>query len=229
MPLTAGMPLPKLVNTLERGAWGDLGEASVRGLRVVLGALSRALDPRSGAGKITAPQLADLTGYTERWVRRCLGLLEDLGIIDWERGGIYAGSPVPSWIRVNKAIVLDLIHIARKKQGETLQGRAHETRRRVARLRTSYTERPGRKPKDRKTSPRSKRPPHAELSTALLSPYGKEVPTPASGPVENDQPTRKEAASAAPPVAQSAIARIRADLAARHPELAGKKRQRRQR
>ncbi len=225
MPLTAGTPLKVLTERLERAGWGDLGTPSLSGLRNVLGALSRVLDPRAGAGKITAPQLAEMTGYTERWVRRCLGLLEELEVIEWHRGGIVNGKPAPSWIRVSKAVLVDLIHIARAQQGERQSAAAVETRRRIARLHTGNTHPARRAPLDRKRARSSRGGSHPELNTALLS--TEEVPGAnghPGGPLRAGPTSEKDEAPASPDSARSAIARIRADLAARRSRGSGKER-----
>lgn len=218
MPLTAGTPLDVLTTRLQRADWGDLGTPPLRGLARVLTALADALDPRSGAGKITAQQLAGKTCYTERWVRRCLGLLEELEIIEWHRGGIVQGKPTPSWVRVSKAVLVDLIHVARSQQAERRTERAAETRRRVARLRTSYT-----RPRDRQRPRSDSGRAHAELATALL--FDKEVPT-ANGPAGDGRTDEKAEAPASTDTARSIAARIRADLAARRRRGPGGKAQR---
>lgn len=167
MALTAGAPLDVLVDRLKRAGWGVLDTETLRGMRLVLDALAVLLPAKTGAGPVTAPQLAEVCKYTERWVRRNLALLEEAEIIEWSRGGIVRGAPTPSWIRVSKQAVLDLVRAARLDQGERLAERARETRRRVARLRTSYTQRPGRQVSDRKTPRRGRAPDHAELLSAL--------------------------------------------------------------
>lgn len=211
MALTAGTPLDVLTSRLARAGWGDLGHPSMRGLARVLDALASSLNPRSGAGYTTAPQLAEKTCYTERWVRRCLTLLEELDLIEWHRGGVQGGKPMPSWIRVSKAVLAELVAIARRKQGERLTEAKRATRARLARLRLSYTQRPGR----RRKRPQSDRPdPHAELSTALLS--SEEVPReerPPSDPVKSGT-DQIDDAPASTATAQSALARLRADVAA---------------
>jgi len=212
MPLTAGTPLDVLTDRLGKAGWGDLGDKSLRGLAVVLEALAATLNPRSGAGYVTAPQLAERTRYTERWVRRCLTLLEELDLIEWQRGGVQGGKPTPSWVRVSKALLADLVHIARRQQDERLSEERRATRARLARLRMSYTQRPGRR---KKTTRQRHRDSHAELATALLS--SEEVPReerPPSAPVESRNDQIGDAPASADH-ARSALARIRADLAAR--------------
>ena len=98
-------PINVLVARLQRQGWGNLRAPQLRGPCVVLGALSRALDPASGTGQVTAEQLAGMTCYTERWVRRCLAQLEGLEIIEWHRGGIVEGKPTTSWVRVRRLVL----------------------------------------------------------------------------------------------------------------------------
>lgn len=218
MALTAGTGLDVLVTKLNKAGWGDIGDPSLRGCGSVLLALAAVLNPRSGAGKTTAPQLAQMTRFSERWVRRCLTLLEDLDVIEWHRGGIVNGAPTPSWIRVNKRVVVDLVAIARKREGEHLHAKATETRRRVARLRTSYTQPRGtRPPKKRNDSPRHAPQPHAEPSPALRT---LQVEAPASASAEpneiqnQDQNQSEKAELRSPDTARTAAQRVRDDLAA---------------
>jgi hypothetical protein len=212
MSLTAGTPLDVLTDRLGKAGWGDLGTPTLRGLARVLEALGSTLNRRSGAGYTTAPQLAEKTCYTERWVRRCLTLLEQLDLIEWHRGGVQGGKPVPSWIRVSKSVLADLVHIARRKQGERLSDERRATRSRIDDLRTSYTQRPGRRQKKRR--PHGGKP-HAELATGLL--LNREVPRAESAPSApaTGMKSTNDDAPASADTAQSAMARIRADLAAR--------------
>lgn len=211
MPLTAGTPLDVLTDRLAKAGWGDLGHPSMRGLARVLDALAATLNPHSGAGYTTAPQLAEKTCYTERWVRRCLTLLEELDLIEWHRGGVEGGKPTPSWIRVSKAVLADLVVIARRQQGERLADEKRATRARLVRLRTSYTQKPGRRRKKRRPAVGE---PHAELNTALLS--SEEVPReerpPSTTAEQQNNPTDDACASANN--AQSAMERLRAAVAA---------------
>lgn len=223
MPLTAGTPLDVLTNRLQKAGWGDLGTPTLRGLARVLDALAGTLNPRTGAGKTTAPQLAEKTCYTERWVRRCLTLLEELELIEWHRGGIHQGKPTPSWIRVSKAALVDLVHLARVKQGERTRDAARARRVRMAGLRTtSTTHRRTAVPRDRKAPRRDEREVHAELGSALLS-VPEEVSGGGGGSASGGKPQAKnDAAGASQSSAQSALAAIRADLAARRQRQEGK-------
>lgn len=163
--LTAGASSHLLIDRLARAGWGNLAGPEFRGVRVALAELTRMLDPRSGEGKATVYQLAERTGYTSRWTGRCLGVLEELELIEWHRGGVVDGKPVPSWFRVSKRALLILISIARDVGADRLAEQKAQTRERIARYRLVRTSR-GRK---RRSS-------HVEVTTALLS--IKEVPAP---------------------------------------------------
>lgn len=169
MSLTAGASGHVLINALERAGWGNLAGHDFRGVRTVLAALTRTLDARSGTGKATAWQIAERAGYTERWTRRCLQILEELELIEWDRGGIVDGKPVPSWFRVSKRALLILISIARKRE----DGRNGEQRAATRKRITDYR-------LDRIRSRRKRRSDHAEVLTALLSseevPRGEDLP-----------------------------------------------------
>lgn len=191
--LTAGAPANVLLEALERAGWGSLAGADLRGVRHVLAALTRCLEPRSGAGKATAEQIADRAGYTSRWTRRCLHILEELELIEWDRGGILDGKPVPSWFRVSKAGLLALVKIARRSATERLSERHRATRARIAAYSLVRTK--------SKRRPQTRRSNHAEVRTTLLS--IEEVPTPAA----KGRPVDREGVSAH-------VAQIRAQLRA---------------
>ncbi len=193
--LTAGAPSHVLIERLERAGWGNLAGPEFKGVRFTLAALTRALDPRSGAGKATVWQIAERTGYTERWTRRCLQILEELELIEWHRGGISDGKPVPSWFRVSKTALLLLVSIARTKGAERRSEAQAATRDRIARYKLHRTKR----------HQQSRRSDHAELASRLLS--IKEEPR-ARAPLESPQPAARATVS-------STIAQIRADLLAR--------------
>lgn len=159
--LTAGAPADVLLDRLERAGWGTLAGPELRGVRGVLAALTRQLDPRTGTGKATANQIADRAGYTPRWTRRCLQVLEDLELVEWDRGGIVDGRPTASWFRVSKAGLLALVQLARAAITDTLTRRARDTRARVNRYGLRHTK--------RRRATRHRRSDHAEVGTALLS------------------------------------------------------------
>lgn len=193
MKLTAGAPSHTLVRALERAGWGTLAGPEFRGVRGVLAALTRTLDPRSGQGHATAWQIAEQAGYTERWTRRCLVVLEELELIEWDRGGVIEGKPVPSWFRVSKRALLILVSIARQKAGERRAEHQAEVRERVQQYSLH-----------RVRKQRKRRPVHAEVISALLS--TEEVPDETRPPVERPEMTR-EAIS-------DAVAKVRAQIQA---------------
>ena len=224
MSLQAGAPLPVLVGRLKAAGWGVLGGETFRGLRLVLDALAVLLDARSGQGKVTAPQLAMVSDYTERWVRRNLTLLEEAGIIEWHRGGIVAGRPTPSWIRVDKTLLLDLVHVARRRKAERLTEQTRATRHRLARLRTSYTQ-----PRAQKRPPRRPGKHHAELPTAL-PPNGEDFQTrPRPAGRRDGERDKKDDAAASRPTIAVRMAELRAATAANPYRRPGNKQQQRDR
>lgn len=113
MTLTAGAPLNVILHALERAGWGDLAGHDIRGVRGVLATLARSLNPSTGSGHMTVEQIASRSGYSKRWVATRLQYLEELGVLEWRRGGIVSGDPTPSWFRVNKQVVLAMVYAAR--------------------------------------------------------------------------------------------------------------------
>lgn len=200
MRLRAGAPLPLLVRKLRDAGWGDgLRHDSLRGVRVTLLALGDMLTPTTGAGRATARQIAHRTGYTERWTRYCLGVLEELELLEWSRGGIVEGKPVPSLFRVSKALLVELIALAREQGAVRVASERRATRERIARWGLFRSKR-GR---------RSATSAHAEVSTAL-PPIG-DVSRRAGPPGPGSRPADR-------PADQSAkdyyVAKIRAEMAA---------------
>lgn len=189
--LTAGAPSHVLLDRLERAGWGNLAGPEFRGVRGVLAALTRHLDPRTAQGKATAWEIAERAGYTERWTRRCLAILEELDLIEWDRGGIVNGKPVPSWFRVSKRALLILVSIARTVGNGRRTERDDATRKRIVDYRLERTKRR-----------HKRRPVHAEVVTALLS--IEEVPK-AEEPPSSAVPATKKSMT-------DAVALLRAEL-----------------
>lgn len=164
-PPTAYWPLASLVRSLSRSGWGVLAGRENTGVRTILRVLGDYMDDKTGSGKCTALQLAEASQYSDRWVRRNLYLLEDLGIIVWYRGGIIEGKPAPSIFKVVKSRLVDLIKHARKIADEKTQQKAVAFAGRLAKLRkispTFVNER------------HSSRLNHAELSTDLAPLQGR--------------------------------------------------------
>lgn len=177
MSLTAQAPLPVLFRALDRAEWGDLTGAEWQGVRTTLRALGSQVNPRTGEGFSTATQVAGSAGLTERWVRRCLRVLEDAGLIVWRRGGASHGQPVPSHFRIVKHALLALIRHARGLRDDALPGRWATTRARIASARFTKT------PRYRRSGP----PP--ELSTGSSPLKGEGLPSPSLPTV--DRPTTK--------------------------------------
>lgn len=129
--LTAHAPTRDIMTSLARAGWGDLAGSEHKGTRAMLRALVDLLPYGSGEGLVTAPQLADVSGYSERWVRSRLQELESQGLILWRRGGVVAGKCVPSHIRIVKGAVLALIGMARSLKDAAVDARRAVTQRRV--------------------------------------------------------------------------------------------------
>ncbi|MCI7688936.1 MAG: hypothetical protein MSQ68_00980 [Trueperella pyogenes] len=163
---TAYWPTPSLIRSLSRVGWGELSGREFQGVRSTLRALADLLPDKSGKGAATAYQISEASGLSERWTRRCLNVLEDMGIIKWDRGGVVDGRPAPSWFTIVKNALVVAIHKAR----EIATGRRLQHREKTAsRLQTL-------KPRARvfnsRQSAGSRRSTHAELSASLRPPYG---------------------------------------------------------
>lgn len=116
---TAWWPLRSVLKSLAGYGWGILGPGhEVKGVRAVLLALAQALPDKAGEGRATVPQLAARTGYSERWVSECLRRLVLIGLLEWKPGTVVHGQQVPSWFRVNKALLCDLIAAAAEEWTE---------------------------------------------------------------------------------------------------------------
>lgn len=131
--ITAGAPLPVITRELAQAGWGPLTGREWQGVRSVLRALGDVLHPRYGQGDTTAWQISRATGLSERWTRACLGWLEDAGLIEWKRGGVYEGRPQPGWVRVIKTALVDLVRAARPASDQASRDRSARTRLRLAR------------------------------------------------------------------------------------------------
>lgn len=134
--LTAHAPTRDIMTSLARAGWGDLAGGEHKGTRAQghKGHAPRLVDLLtygSGEGLVTAPQLADASGYSERWVRSRLVELERRGLILWRRGGVVAGRCVPSHVRIVKGAVLALISAARSIEDAAVEARRAVTQRRV--------------------------------------------------------------------------------------------------
>ncbi|MFC7877322.1 hypothetical protein [Isoptericola sp. NPDC057391] len=131
MTLTAHAPTRDILTSLARAGWGEISGSEHKGTRAMLRALVDLLPYGSGEGLVTAPQLADASGYSERWVRSRLVELEKRGLILWRRGGVVAGRCVPSHVRIVKGAVLALVGLARSVKDAAVSARRLVTQRRV--------------------------------------------------------------------------------------------------
>nr|DAJ53187.1 MAG TPA: ethanolamine utilization protein [Caudoviricetes sp.] len=135
-----GQTTYQLVDALRRAGWGILRGSENRCARSLLATLAGTMrslktDAR-GYMTITAAQLADRAGYSERHVRRWLPILEDLGILSWSRGWIEDGKPQPGSMKINKNTLVKFVNDARVEYDEAvLPLRAAKTKARLARLR----------------------------------------------------------------------------------------------
>lgn len=136
----AGMTAYQLIDALRRAGWGILRGSENRCARSLLETLAGTMrslktDAR-GYMTITAAQLADRAGYSERHVRRWLPILEDLGILSWSRGWIEEGRPQPGSMKLNKGVLSKYVEDARTEYDQAiLPLRAVKTAARLARLR----------------------------------------------------------------------------------------------
>lgn len=165
---TAAWPTHTLTSSLARSGWGDLSGRSMQGIRSTLRALVDLLPHGSGAGFATAAQIADAAGLSERWVRRCLHLLEDADVVRWTRGGVTMGKPGPSHFRISKRVLVALIGGARPVLAAIRAARAARTAARLEGL--TFVKARGR---------HNRRSVHAELSDSP-TPYreGRDVTVP---------------------------------------------------
>lgn len=133
------MSVLDLVTALQRARWGALAAPAWRCHRHLLTVLGDLLwdqhAGRRGTLVITARQLADAACYSERWTRTALHELEDLGIVEWHRGGVKEGRPQPGILRVVKRRICDLVEEARAAHEARLARRREATRARLATLR----------------------------------------------------------------------------------------------
>lgn len=129
--IQAGAPLGVILTALSKVGWGPLAGhyyGATRGILMALAALLGA----SGQGYVTAAQVADSAGFSERWVRRKLAELEDSGLVVWDRGGVRAGRPTAGYLRVSKVALADMVNRAREAGNPKALARARETAARIA-------------------------------------------------------------------------------------------------
>lgn len=119
-----------LVGELEAAGWGTLAGAEFHSVRAVLEVLVR----YSGADRVivaTSGQVADRAGRCQRHTRRCLHVLEGMGLITWTRGHIEQGRPRPGWFRVRRSALAQFVAHARTIAKERRARRASDTNERI--------------------------------------------------------------------------------------------------
>ncbi len=168
--LTAYAPVPSLLTSLANAGWGELAGHSWKGARSILDALARSLPYKTASGYATAYQIAQRAGgMSERWTRRCLEFLEEIGLIQWNRGGIVDGKPAPSYFRIVKSKIIELIALAYPSKSKRDQQHRRATLQRISLIKARYI-------KTKKAiSPSSS---HAELSSSPSPHYMRESPAP---------------------------------------------------
>ena len=166
---TSHAPTPALVRSLARAGWGELGGHAMRGRRTVLDALVKGfINDKTGSGQATEYQLSQASQYSVRWVRTCLNSLEDLGVIEWTRGGRRRGRGIPSFFRVVKTRLVELIKAARVTKEERARAwlAAQEERLASTGLNPWMTLKPKRKKKPASTAVESQGEVAADLLTS---------------------------------------------------------------
>lgn len=135
---TAFWSLPSLLRSLSRAGWGELSAREFQGVRAVLAGLADVLPDKSARGSTTAFQISLTAGRCEKTVRTALARLEELGIINWYRGGIIDGRPQPSFIEVVKAQLVELIRRARRQVKAIKEAQRIKTAKRCSGFRTIF-------------------------------------------------------------------------------------------
>lgn len=123
----------QLIAALAHRGWGPLREG-IPGLVHILQAIAHTVDPYTGTGYTTAPQLADAAYKSERWVRHCINQLDALGVIEWYPGGIKDGRPALSFVKIVKAMLVELIEVAQESHDARMLDRRAKFEARVRRL-----------------------------------------------------------------------------------------------
>lgn len=183
--LTAYAPTDVVVDRLAAVAWGPLGGRAWQGVRSTLHALVMVADRRTGVTTTgtTAHQLAERAGLSERWTRVCLQTLEELGVIEWTRGGVAHGAPQPSLMRIVKRVLVDWVHAWRPTHDRAILDYRARTRARLARVRHRFL-------RSRKSTPQRCRSRHAALGAGLSPLRG--TPSRGASPRNRHSQPRKE-------------------------------------
>ncbi len=183
--LNASMRVGDILAALARVNWGPFRGRAWAYRRIVLQTLAVMAREQTAdlAAEVigSASQIADRAGCHEKTVRRCLHDLEDLGLITYQRGGIWDGKPMPSVIRIIKARLVELTLAFRPKHDKALEERRRETLARLALLERA------------RIRPRQRAENHADFKHSL-SLYEKRAPNegaPSSSQFINPRPANK--------------------------------------
>lgn len=93
---------------------------------------------RRGVLVMSASQIIEQSGYGETWGRKALHMLEDMGVIEWERGGIVDGKPQPSRLRIIKTVLRRIREAAKPTHDETERRRSEAFARRLMTIRNAH-------------------------------------------------------------------------------------------
>lgn len=124
---TAAWPLPALLTSLAHADVPELAGRAGHGPLAVLQGLAACLPHGSASGTVTAAQVAERAGYSERRCRDALHHLEALGLVEWERGWRgHAGR-----MTIAKRAVVSLIRAGRRTVRRPVAWVEARTRRRA--------------------------------------------------------------------------------------------------
>jgi hypothetical protein len=110
-----------LVDEASRLGWGDLAGKEWGGIRALYRAFVShdGINNRTAAGRVTVTQLSRHAGMSRRWTTDRLGAMETAGLLELDRGYLEPdGTPHPSWIRVSKEALVQLLATARRIRDE---------------------------------------------------------------------------------------------------------------
>lgn len=117
--MSASRPHPDLrllLDHLADAGWGRLAGRAMRGRRTVLEVLVRQLGPLPGEGTTSVTQVALWAAYTVRHTRTCLKHLEQMGLVEWRRGGWRGEQHKQGWMRVDSGTLIEFVTAAEAAQ-----------------------------------------------------------------------------------------------------------------
>jgi hypothetical protein len=162
----AGWKTNQLILALSRAGWGELAGHDARGLRAVLDAVAaKIVDHRMGRAFSTIPEIAAAAGYGHTWTQIKLTELDEIGFIDWRRGGLKPGrghGRERSFFIVNRHALVEAIAAAKALRGPVITEHVAECIRRLREqrlkwLRARYAKRKPRSEQDPPTGSHSLR------------------------------------------------------------------------